>query len=78
MDFTNGKGDRKDLVLKSDPGYKAHCPECNWDGNCFTNISTGTAKKNAQQEANSHNKNTIHDSGNRTPATVVSCVGGID
>ncbi|WP_405176328.1 hypothetical protein MHI27_11845 [Paenibacillus sp. FSL H8-0261] len=63
--------------LRQDPGLQAYCPECNWEGNCFINISTGTAGRNAQQEADSHNENTIHDSGD-DPAITRSCIGGIE
>ncbi|MEH7399013.1 hypothetical protein [Priestia megaterium] len=66
----------KESNLLSDPGLQAYCPECAWEGNCFINISTGTAKKNAEQERDTHNKNTIHDSGGN-PAYVRDCIGGL-
>lgn len=50
---------------KNPYGYRAHCPECNWTSlNCFMNVSTGTASKNACQEADTHNKTTRHETNN--------------
>ncbi|MFJ7890395.1 hypothetical protein ACIQYL_20245 [Lysinibacillus xylanilyticus] len=66
----------KESKLRSDPGLQAYCPECDWDGACWINISTGTAIKNAEQERDTHNKNTIHDSG-EDPAYVRDCIGGL-
>ena len=68
----------KEHLFSGHPGFHAVCPECHWEGNCFINTETGTAQKNAKQEADTHNKNTIHDSGNKTPAYVDSCIGGLD
>lgn len=66
----------KDTSIVEDPGYQAYCPECDWEGNCWINIETGTAERNARQEADTHNKNTIHDSG-EDPAYVIDCCGGL-
>lgn len=68
---------KRKTLREREPGLQAYCPECNWEGNCFINIATGTAEKNASQEAESHNENTIHDSGTN-PAGIRSCLGGID
>ncbi|MFS0777696.1 hypothetical protein ABC255_17060 [Neobacillus sp. 3P2-tot-E-2] len=38
-------------------------PKVPWEGACWINISTGTPIRNAEQERDTHNKNTIHDSG---------------
>lgn len=73
----NNKQNDGQNALRGDPGLQATCPECGWNGNCWIGIATGTASKNAQQEADTHNKNTIHDSG-ENPAYVISCIGGID
>lgn len=58
--------------------YSVHSGAKVWEGNCWINIETGTAQKNAKQEADTHNKNTRHNSGNKTPAYVDSCIGGLD
>ncbi|WP_252235603.1 hypothetical protein [Clostridium sp. CH2] len=70
-------GKTNSSLRSSSQGYHAVCPECNWEGSCWINIETGTAKKNAQQEADTHNKNTIHDSGEK-PAKVEICYGGLE
>lgn len=68
--FTKEQHQPLSNLRRSEQGWKAICHECNWDGNCWMNEGTGL--KNAQQEANTHNKNTIHSSGGN-PATGEAC-----
>ncbi|PFM84291.1 hypothetical protein COJ51_26440 [Bacillus thuringiensis] len=67
-----------DHVSFGRPGFHAVCPVCHWEGNCWTNIETGTAQKNADAEAETHNKNTRHDGPNKNPAKSEPCIGGLN
>lgn len=68
--FDKGTERLSSNLTRTEQGWKAVCHECDWDGNCWMNEGTGL--KNAKQEAESHNENTIHSSGGN-PATIEAC-----